>query len=252
VGRLSGKVAIVTGATSGMGRAIAETFAAEGASVVAGGRDQGRGRSVVEAVSARGGQIRFVRSDVATLEGNDALVREARDAFGRIDVLVANAGQLGLGSVTEVPIETWHATLATNLHAVFYLCRLGIPELLKGGGGSVVVNGSIAAFKGLPNHAAYCASKGALVPFVKQIAREYGPSVRANLVCPGPVDTPLIWDSARAFPVPSEAVQAAGANTALKRLGRPEDVAKLVAFLASDESSWMTGSAITIDGGAIA
>lgn len=252
MGKLAGKVAIVTGATSGMGRAIAERFASEGAAVVAGGRDGERGRSLVEAVGARGGRIRFVPSDVATLEGNDRLVADARDAFGGVDILVANAGQLGLGSVTEVSIETWHRTLATNLHAVFYLCRLGIPELLKRGGGGIVVNGSIAAFKGLPNHAAYCASKGALVPLVKQIARDYGPSVRANLICPGPVDTPLIWDSAVAFPAPAEAVQAAAAGTALKRLGAPGDIANLVAFLASDDSAWITGSAFTIDGGALA
>jgi len=251
VNKLAGKVAIVTGATSGMGWAIAERFATEGAAVVAGGRNVERGQALVAKVCAEGGRIRFVPADVGTLDGNRALVGAAVADFGGVDTLVMSAGELGLGSVTEVPIETWHSTLAANLHAVFYLCRLGIPEMTKRGGGSIVVNGSIAAYKGFPNHAAYCASKGALVPFVKQIARDYGPSIRANLMCPGPVDTPLIWDSARAFPDPAEAVRLAAEGTVQKRLGLPKDVANLALFLATDDSAWMTGAAITIDGGAL-
>jgi NAD(P)-dependent dehydrogenase (short-subunit alcohol dehydrogenase family) len=251
VGKLKGKVAIVTGATSGMGSAIAELFAREGALVIAGGRSAARGRSLTEKIQAEGGRAEFVAGDVGTLEANQALVRAAVERFGGVDTLVMSAGELGLGSVTDVPLETWHSTLAANLHAVFYLCRVGIPEMKKRGGGTIVVNGSIAAYKGFPNHAAYCASKGALVPFVKQMARDYGPSIRVNLMCPGPVDTPLIWDSAKAFPDPQKAVQAAADGTVQKRLGLPGDIASLALFLATDDSSWMTGAAITIDGGAL-
>jgi len=251
VSKLQDKVAIVTGATSGMGWGIAERFAKEGASVVAAGRNVERGRSLVEKIRAAGGRVEFVAGDVGTLEGNQALVRAALDRFGGVDTIVMSAGELGLGSVTDVPLEIWHATLAANLHSVFYLCRLAIPEMKKRGGGTIVVNGSIAAYKGFPNHAAYCASKGALVPFVKQMARDYGPSVRVNLMCPGPVDTPLIWDSAKAFPDPGKAVQAAADGTVQKRLGLPKDIANLALFLATDDSSWMTGAAITIDGGAL-
>ncbi|MCK5468602.1 MAG: SDR family oxidoreductase, partial [Cyclobacteriaceae bacterium] len=111
------------------------------------------------------------------------------------------------------------------------------------------VNGSIAAFKSFPKHPAYCASKGALVPLIKQIALDYGPKIRANLICPGPIDTPLIWDSAKAFPNPEKAVEDAAKATLLGRLGKPEDVAKTALFLASEESSFITGSAITVDGG---
>ena len=114
---------------------------------------------------------------------------------------------LGLGSATDVPVETWRQTLAVNLDAVFYLMRSALPALQERGGGSIVVVGSIAAFKGFPNHAAYCASKGALVALVRQVAIDYGPKVRVNLLCPGPVDTPLIWESAVAFPDPSRAVE---------------------------------------------
>lgn len=247
--KLAGKVAIVTGATIGMGQAIAERFAAEGAAVVLGGRDAARGNAVLERIRAEGGRAELVIGDVGTLATNEALVARAKDAFGGVHVLVANAGLLGVGSVTTVPLETWHETIATNLHAVFYLCRVGIPELLAQGGGSIVVNGSIAATKAFPQHPAYCASKGALVPLVKQLALDYGPKVRTNLMCPGPVDTPLLWDSAKAFPDPESAVQGAAHATMLKRLGQPADVASLALFLASDDSSWITGASITIDGG---
>jgi NAD(P)-dependent dehydrogenase (short-subunit alcohol dehydrogenase family) len=234
-----------------MGWGIAERFAKEGASIVAAGRNAERGRSLVATIRALGGRIEFVAGDVGTLEGNEAIVRTARDRFGGVDTIVMSAGELGIGSVTDVPLEVWHSTLAANLHSVFYLCRLAIPEMKKRGAGTIVVNGSIAAYKGFPNHAAYCASKGALVPFVKQMARDYGPAIRVNLMCPGPVDTPLIWDSARAFPDPAKAVQAAADGTVQKRLGLPKDIANLALFLATDDSSWMTGAAITIDGGAL-
>lgn len=249
--KLQDKVAIVTGATIGMGQAIAERFAREGAAVVCGGRDAERGRALLDGIRAAGGRAELVVGDVGTLEANEALVARAKQVFGGVDILVANAGVLGIGSVTEVSLATWHETIATNLHAVFYLCRAGIPELQARGGGAIVVNGSIAAMKAFPNHPAYCASKGALVPLIKQLALDYGPKIRANLMCPGPVDTPLLWDSARAFPDPAQAVHNAGARTALQRLGLPSDIANLALFLASDDSSWITGSAFTIDGGAL-
>ena len=169
--------------------------------------------------------------------------------FGGIDIAVANAGFLGLGSITDVSPETWRKAIDTNLNSIFYLLRLAIPEMKKRGGGNIIINGSIAGFKSFPNHAAYCASKGALVPLVKQVALDYGPIIRANLICPGPIDTPLIWDSARAFQSPEKAVADAASNTVLGRLGAPEDVAKAALFLASEESSFITGTSITVDGG---
>src|SRR5688572_9031836 len=158
--KLENKVAIVTGATIGMGRAIAERFAREGAAVVCGGRDLERGQALLDGIRAAGGRAELVTGDIGTLEASQALVARAKQVFGGVDILVANAGMLGIGSVTEVPLETWHETIATNLHAVFYLCRAGIPELQARGGGAIVINGSIAAMKAFPNHPAYCASKG--------------------------------------------------------------------------------------------
>jgi NAD(P)-dependent dehydrogenase (short-subunit alcohol dehydrogenase family) len=247
--RLHDKSVIVTGATSGMGRAIALLFAREGARVVASGRDHERGRTLVDEVAAAGGQARFVAGDVSRPGTNDRLVEAGLRSFGGVDVVVTCAGMLGLGSATDVPIDTWRATLAVNLDAVYYLLRSALPHLEARGGGSVVVVGSIAAFKGFPNHAAYCASKTALLGLVRQVAIDYGPRVRINLLCPGPVDTPLIRASAAAFPDPSRAVADVAERTVLKRLGQPDDIARAALFLASGDSGWITGTALTVDGG---
>lgn len=252
INRLAGKTAIVTGSTRGMGRAIASLFAREGARVVVSGRDPERGHAVVEEIESAGGRAVFVAGDVRSPQTNRRLVTQARQVFGGVDVLVANAGTLGLGSLTDLSFETWRETLATNLDAVFLLLREGIPELQKRGGGSIVVNGSIAALKGFPRHAAYCASKGALPCLVRQVAVDYAPSIRINLLITGPVDTDLIWESASAFPEPDRAVSEAAQKTLLKRLGTPLDVARAALFLACQESAWITGTALTIDGGIMA
>jgi NAD(P)-dependent dehydrogenase (short-subunit alcohol dehydrogenase family) len=246
---MKGRAAIITGATSGMGRATAVLFAREGAAVVAGGRDEGRGRSLVDEIRAAGGLAAFVPGDVAVPETSEALVEACGRLFGGVDAIVCFAGMLGLGSITTVPPDTWRQTLAVNLDAVFYLLRAGLPAMKTRGGGSVVVGGSIAAFKGFPNHAAYCASKGALLALVRQAAIDYGPAIRINVISPGPVDTPLIWDSAAAFPDPARAVSDVARKTLLKRLGSPDDIARAALFLASDESGWVTGTSLTIDGG---
>jgi NAD(P)-dependent dehydrogenase (short-subunit alcohol dehydrogenase family) len=247
--RMNGRTAIITGATSGMGRAAALLFAREGASIVASGRDEARGRSLVGAILAAGGRAEFVPGDVSLPETNARLVEQCSRAFGHVDTIVAFAGMLGLGSITDVPPDTWRQTMAVNLDAVFYLLRSGLPAMKARGGGSVVIGGSIAALKAFPNHAAYCASKGALLALVRQAAIDYGPEIRINVLCPGPVDTPLIWDSAAAFPDPARAVSDVAQKTLLKRLGSPEDIARAALYLASDESGWVTGTSLTIDGG---
>jgi NAD(P)-dependent dehydrogenase (short-subunit alcohol dehydrogenase family) len=248
MGKLSETAAIVTGATSGMGRATALLFAREGAAIVASGRDEKRGAALVDEIRAGGGRAAFVTGDVALVETNERLVSECHRLYGRLDSVVACAGTLGLGAAAALPLDTWRQTIAVNLDAVFYLMRAALPALQERGGAIVVV-GSIAAFKGFPNHAAYCASKGALVALVRQVAIDYAPKVRVNLLCPGPVDTPLIRDSAAAFPDPSRAVEEVAQRTLMKRLGQPEDIARAALFLASGDSGWVTGTSLTVDGG---
>jgi NAD(P)-dependent dehydrogenase (short-subunit alcohol dehydrogenase family) len=247
--KLHKKVVIVTGATSGIGAGIARLFAGEGAKVIVNVRDSKKGESVVEQIKQDSGEATFVACDISTAKGNELLVEKAKEIYGGVDMVVLSAGMLGLGSVTEVPIDVWHETMNINLNSIFYLLRKAIPVMKSRGAGNIVIIGSIAAVKAFPNHAAYCASKGALVPLVKQIALDYGPTIRVNLIQPGPVDTPLLWDSAKAFPDPSRAVSDAGAATIIGRLGIPDDIAQAALFLASEQSSYITGSVITADGG---
>ena len=247
--RMNGRAAIITGATSGMGRATALLFAREGASIVASGRDEERGQALVDDIRSAGGRAEFVAGDVALPDTNQRLVETAVLACGGVDTIVCFAGMLGLGSITGVTPDTWRQTLGVNLDAIFYLLRAGLPAMQARGKGAVVIGGSIAALKGFPNHAAYCASKGALLALVRQAAIDYGPDIRINVLCPGPVDTPLIWDSAAAFPDPARAVSDVAQKTLMKRLGSPDDIARAALFLASDESGWVTGTSLTIDGG---
>ncbi|MFC3416140.1 SDR family NAD(P)-dependent oxidoreductase [Algoriphagus hitonicola] len=247
--KLQNKTFIVTGATSGMGKAIALTFAREGANLVLSGRNEEAGKGLTDRL---GNNAYFLPGDVSNPDYNQALVDLALEKFGQLDGLSTNAGMLGLGSITELPLEKWSQTLEVNLSSVFYLLKAALPDLQKSPQAVVVINSSIAAFKTFPNHPAYCASKAGLVALAKQAAVDYGPTVRINCICPGPVDTPFIHASAAAFPDPAKAVENAGKNTLIQRLGEPEDIAKLAFFLASDDASWITGAAYTIDGGIMA
>lgn len=250
--KLHQKTFIITGATSGMGRAIALDFAREGANLVLSGRDESKGKNLSEEIKKSGGKAEFLAGDVGEKDYNKHLVELAIKSFGQLDGLVTNAGMLGLGSVTELEPSDWDIIFRTNVDSVFYLLKFALPEMLKRPSAAVVVNSSIAAYKSFPNHPAYCASKAALLALAKQVAVDYGPTVRVNTMCPGPVDTPFIHASAIAFPDPAQAVANAGKATLLKRLGLPADISKLALFLASADSSWITGSAFTIDGGILA
>jgi len=228
--KLKDKVCLVTGATSGMGKAIAKIYAKEGAKIIFNGRDRSRGDLLAKEIMAAGNeQVYFLPGDISLPETNKELVDLAIEKFNRLDVVVANAGVLGLGNVIEISLEDWHKTINTNFNSLFYMAKYSIPHLLKTKG-TIIANASIAAFKNFPNHPAYCASKAGTVSLVKQLALDFGPDIRVNAMCPGPVDTPLIWDSAKAFDNPSNAVEAAGKTTPLKRLGQPDDVAKLALF----------------------
>lgn len=245
--KLKDKVCIVTGATSGMGKSIAKGLSSEGGKLILSGRNQESGEALENSLD----DAVFVPGDVTDPSYNKKLVDTALETYGNLDILSLNAGILGLGNVQELSIDSWRNTLDTNLSSIFYLCKYAIPHLREQEQGNILINASIAAFKSFPNHPAYCASKAASVALMKQMAVDYASKIRVNAICPGPVDTPLLWESAKAFDNPNTAVENAKSTTLLKRLGTPQDITKLVLFLVSDDSSWITGTTITIDGGII-
>jgi NAD(P)-dependent dehydrogenase (short-subunit alcohol dehydrogenase family) len=217
--------------------------------LVLSGRNEERGTQLVNSLKEFNEKVVFLNGDIREAKTNQRLVEITLDNFGKIDILSINAGILGLGSVTDLSADLWHQTINTNLSSIYYLCKYALPSLLKNGTGNVIINASIAAFKSFPNHPAYCASKAGAVALTKQMAVDYAPKIRVNAICPGPVDTPLLWDSAEAFENPKTAVDNVIQATPLKRLGTPEDIAKLALFLASDDASWITGATFNIDGG---
>lgn len=242
--KLKDKVCIVTGATSGMGKAIAKRFHKEGAKLVLSGRNEERGQELSKKLD----NSIFFAGDVSYPNYNKELVKIAIENFGKLEIVSMNAGILGLGNVIDLSTKDWNKTLDTNLSSLFLLSKYAIPHLIKYRG-NILINASIAAYKSFPNHPAYCVSKAGSIALMKQMAVEYAPKIRVNAICPGPVDTPLIWDSAKAFKNPEAAVENAKQTTLLKRLGQPEDIANLALFLVSEEASWITGTAMTIDGG---
>lgn len=250
--RLKRKTAIVTGSTKGIGRGIAEYFSDEGANVVVCGRDESAGAEVVQRIRNSNGVALFVAADVSNQKENERLYDVSKTHFGVPDIIIANAGILGLGSLSETSPELWHKTFEVNIHSLFYLLRIAIPDMKKKGGGSIVITGSLASQKGFPNHAAYCATKGAVESLVRQAAVDIAPEVRINMIAPGAIDTELYRSSAVAFPNPDTILDEVPDTIPMHRTGTPFDIAKAALFLASDESDWITGTVLTVDGGASA
>lgn len=243
------KVAIVTGATSGMGKDIAEALINIGAKVILGGRDNDRGNKLVTQLGSR---AFFQDGDVKEPKVNERLVKTALTRFGHLDLLVMAAGQLGIGRIDTLSLKDWDETIATNLSAVFYLLKVAIPAMKLNGGGSVVIIGSVAAHHAFPNHPAYTASKGALPALVKQVARDYSPAIRINLVSPAQVETPLLHHSVKAFENPDKILEETAQQLPMKRLGQPQDITSTVIHLLSANASWITGSNFIVDGGFLA
>lgn len=245
----TGKTAIVTGATSGIGLGIAGALAERGAKVILSGRNEERGR---QAERLMGPDAHFVAGDIRQPHANEALVQAALERFGGLDMLALSAGQLGIGKLHTLSLDDWHDTIAANLNAVFYLLKYAIPQLQKAGGGSIVIIGSVAACHAFPNHPAYAASKGALPALVRQLARDYGPEIRINLISPAQVATPLLHDSVKAFDNPEEILEETARKLPMKRFGTAGDIAQTALHLLGDQSSWTTGSNFVVDGGFLA
>jgi len=248
--RLLNKVAVITGGNSGIGRATAIRFALEGAKVVIGARDIDAGKEVVDFIKKNGGKAVFVKTDVASEVSVKNLVDFAVKLFGRIDIMFNNAGVDLAKPVTETSEEELNSVLNVNLKGVFYGCKYAIPYMSKQGNGSIINTASTAGIVGLPNMAAYSASKGGVVLLTIEMAIDYAKKgIRVNCVCPGAIMTPMLKKFIDKSPNPEETIKNLGEMHPIGRIGKPEEIANAVLFLASDESSFVTGHALIVDGG---
>jgi NAD(P)-dependent dehydrogenase (short-subunit alcohol dehydrogenase family) len=251
MGRIDGKVALITGAASGIGEATAELFAREGARVVLADVQDDLGQQVLERIRRAGGTAEYVHCDVSVAEDVGGMVRTAVDTYGRLDILYNNAGLARGGTITEFSEDDWDLVIDVDLKSVYLGCKYAIPEMRKAGGGSIISTASIAGLRGAPRLGAYSAAKAGVVNLTRTLAAEVGGfGIRVNCICPGIIVTP-IW---RQVGVMMEDEQQArwqmmGQRVLLKRVGMPDDVAKGALFLASDDAAYVTGHALVIDGG---
>lgn len=245
-GRVAGKAAIVTGAASGIGEATAQVLAREGASVCVADVNAEGGQQVVDAIKASGGEAIFARTDVGEAAEVVEMFEYTQAAFGRVDIVHNNAIWFRHGPATELDERDWDGTLNIGLKAIFLAAKYGIPVMRKTGGGVIINTGSVHSLVSFATATAYDAAKAGVLGLTRTLAIDYGPDIRVCAVLPGAILTPL-WKGV------SEREQQRYANMVpAKRLGTGEDIANAVLFLASDEASFITGTALTVDGGMLA
>jgi NAD(P)-dependent dehydrogenase (short-subunit alcohol dehydrogenase family) len=251
--RLAEKVGLITGATSGIGRATAILFAQEGARLMLTGRNEARGQEVAEEIARAGRVASFIRSDVRLAADCRQAVEETLRAFGRVDILFNNAGVFYPRTVPDCTEEEWDLTVDTSLKGAFLMSKYALPGMIARGSGVIIHNSSGWGIVGGDSAAAYCAAKGGMVLLTKAMAIDHGrQGIRVNCICPGDVDTPMLPDDARQRGIDWATYQAGAANRPLGRIGTAEEIAKAALFLASDDSSFMTGAALVVDGGGTA
>jgi NAD(P)-dependent dehydrogenase (short-subunit alcohol dehydrogenase family) len=246
---LGGRVALITGAASGQGRAAAILFASHGASIAVIDINDDGAAETVALVEKEGGAAIAVHADVSTAGGCNQMVEETASAFGRIDVLYNNAAVQMSGRLVECSEDDWDRTIATNLNAVFWACRAALPVMLAGDGGSIINTASVLGLIGSEGYVAYGAAKAGLVALTRQIAVEYGPKVRANVIAPGSIDTPRFRKVAEEMDDTDGFLAGLARVIPLRRLGTADDVAGIALFLASDQSAYVSGAIIPADGG---
>jgi NAD(P)-dependent dehydrogenase (short-subunit alcohol dehydrogenase family) len=251
-GRVQGKVAVVTGGANGIGRAAALALASEGARVAIADIDETGGEAAADDIRSNGGEGFFRRADVASLEDLEAIVSEAIQRWGRLDVMVNNVGVAIPGSAGEMSEEDFRRVVDVNLVGVWRGMRAAIPEMLRTGGGSIVNTSSVQGHVGFVGWAGYAASKGGVDALTRQAAVEYAPQgIRVNSIVPGTILTPMNERIMRESPDPDAVMAGWKAMHPMGRVGTPEEVAAAVVFLASDESSFVTGETLRVDGGMI-
>lgn len=250
---LEGKVAMITGAASGIGLAAAERLSDAGAAVVLLDVARAGGEEVERTICGVGREARFIRCDVTCDADCERAARAARDRFGRIDVLFNSAGVIRRQTVVQLEEEDWDHVLDVNLKGVYLMSRRVIPIMADGGGGSIINAGSGWGLKGGPRAAAYCAAKAGVINLTRAMAIDHaGQGIRVNCVCPGDTDTQMLRNEAVELGEDEEAFLAACADRPMARIGSPGDIANAVLYLASDLSSWVTGTYLLVDGGGLA
>jgi NAD(P)-dependent dehydrogenase (short-subunit alcohol dehydrogenase family) len=247
--KLEGKVALVTGGTEGIGFATARLFLQEGAKVVISGRSPEKGtRAMVEL--EKHGEVMFVEGDVSRSRDASRMVESAVSRFGRLDVLFNNAGIYIEKRAEDMSEEEWDKLIDINLKGTFLVSKYAVSHMMRQGGGAIINNSSDAGLVGNRSCPAYCASKGGVTVMTKAMALDYAKDkIRVNCVNPGVVDTPMVAQEARLSGAPDQYMIQMGRDHPMGRIGRPEEVAKAVLFLASGESSFVTGTALSVDGG---
>jgi NAD(P)-dependent dehydrogenase (short-subunit alcohol dehydrogenase family) len=252
-GRLRGRVALITGAASGIGRAGALLFAHQGAAVAVVDMNEKAGQEVANAISSKGGRALCVAADVTRADDCRRAVGLATEKFGALHILFNNAGIIRRASVLELSEADWDRVMEVNVKSIFLMSKCAIPVMEKSGGGSIINTASGWGLAGGAKAAAYCASKGAVVLLTKAMAIDHGPqNIRVNCICPGDTDTPMLRQEAQQLGATTDRFLQEAAQRPLQRVGTPEEIAQAALYLASDAASFVTGAALVVDGGGLA